>query len=166
MKLMPFTGKEKYRRYQELIELKTTDPLFQFDTASAVSQHVTVTPGNNLDGLTNTTIIVQVVKDDRSYLIIHHGASARFRLEKLNMDLTGYKVAVDTASNLAKNSEVNGQTLIQNFNSLVLVKNAPEEPTPTPPSSFNVVLIVTIIALLGSAGFLTLLMIKKYRKIN
>lgn len=155
---------DEYRRYQELIKLKTTDPLFQFDTATSVSQHVTVIPGSNIDGLTNATIIVQIVKDDRSYLIIHHGAIARFRLEKLNMDLTGYKVAVDTASNLSKNAEVNGQTLIHNFNSLVLVKNASEGPTPTPPSSFNVGLMVTIIALLASAGFITFLTIKKYRK--
>jgi pullulanase len=146
----------EFKTYQSLIQLKTKNRAFQFESREAINENVTVTVGNTLTDLSSTTLIVSIKNDQENYLIIHHGASARIRLSRIEQDLTGYQVLLDSRKLLQVGDAVTDSTFVQNYNTLILKKGQnPDGQTPNPITNTSLMLIVgglTLLVVIASSA--------------
>ncbi|MGI6713505.1 MAG: type I pullulanase [Bacilli bacterium] len=151
---------DEFKMYQTMIDLKVNNPAFQLASSADIEAQVTVTKGEELD-LKNTTIVYEINAGDVQYKVVFHGASAR-----VNLDLTGYAVILDTSKTLEVGTKLDGKVRINTNSVLVLTTGEVVIPGGKRPSSLapgGIVAMVSGGLVLIGGGVLGYFFLKKRR---
>lgn len=124
---------KEVQQYQQLIELKTSAPAFQYMTKAEVDANVVVTDGADISGLTAATIVAQTSDENYAYIIIHNGVRPPVKLDKIGVSVADYQVYIDTSGTLSEGTAANDTLSVSNNTTLILRKDL--NPVIEPPSS-------------------------------